>query len=29
MKKKLMIVLASLVVVGAAVAGYIHHEDCR
>lgn len=28
MKKKIMIVLASLAVVGVAVAGYIHHADC-
>ena len=26
---KIMIVLASLAVVGVAVAGYIHHADCR
>ena len=29
MKKKVMIVLASLAVVSAVVVGYIHHADCR
>lgn len=29
MKKKLIIVLASLAVVGAAVAGFIHYADYR
>lgn len=29
MKKKLIVVLASLAVIGAAVAGFIHYADCR